>query len=239
MDRKGKDVSYFALDLSPQELQRTLSEVPEGTFQNVRCSGLLGTYDDGLAWLKEPMNHDKHKTILSLGSSIGNFDRSGAAQFISQFADVLKPSDTMLLGVDACTDSDKVFHAYNDREGLTHEFVLNGLKHANNLLGYEAFHVQDWKVIGKYNQEHDRHEAFVTPNKDVEVEGVKIHAGEEVRIEESWKYSWAQSEKLWDDAKVSEGARFVNDDGDYGMFDQLPLKTTNQIATNEPKPYTL
>lgn len=177
----------------------------------------MGTYDDGLAWLKEPKNTERPKTILSLGSSIGNFDRTEAAEFIAQFADILASDDTLLIGVDACTDPDKVFHAYNDREGLTHEFILNGLDHANRLLGQEAFRRQDWKVIGKYNKEFDRHEAFVTPTQDVEIEGVVIRAGEEVRIEESWKYNWDQSDRLWADAHVCEGARWVNEEGNYGM----------------------
>ena len=226
LDRKGKDISYFALDLSIVELERTLAAIPEGTFQNVKCFGLLGTYDDGLAWLKNPINIHKPKTILSLGSSIGNFDRSEAAQFISQFADVLTPTDSMLLGIDACTDAEKVYHAYNDREGLTHEFLLNGLRHANRLMGYVAFRDGDWKALGKYNKEFGRHEAFVTPVKDVEIDGVKIRAGEELRIEESWKYSWTQSERLWLDSRVYEGARWVNEEGNYGnsVFDATPQR---------------
>jgi len=233
LDRKGKAVSYFALDLSPEELERTLAAVPEGTFQNVKCFGLLGTYDDGLAWLKEPENIRKPKTILSLGSSIGNFERNEAAEFISQFADVLTPMDNMLIGIDACTDPERVYHAYNDREGLTHEFILNGLKRANELLGYEAFGPKDWKVIGKYNKEHDRHEAFVAPVKDVTIEGVVIQAGEEVRIEESWKYNWDQSERLWYDARVSEGAKWVNARGDYGnfVFSSFERSVTNITST--------
>lgn len=222
LDRKCKDITYYALDLSPTELERTLAEVPQGTFQHVTCCGLLGTYDDGLAWLKQPANKIKQKTILSLGSSIGNFDRIEAAEFIAQFADILTPIDTMLLGLDACTDADKVYHAYNDREGLTHEFILNGLAHANHLLGSEAFKREDWKVIGRYNQEFDRHEAFVSPSKDVKIEGVTIRADEQVRIEESWKYNWTQSKKLWADARVSEGARWVNKKGNYGT---VPIYT--------------
>lgn len=218
LDRKGQDITYYALDLSPVELERTLADVPSGTFQNVKCFGLLGTYDDGLAWLKEPMNANKPKTVLSLGSSIGNFERADAAAFLAGFADVLTPNDTMLLGLDACTDVEKVYHAYNDREGVTHEFILNGLKHANHLLGHEAFHIQDWKVVGKYNKQDDRHEAFVVPVKDVEIEGVKISAGEEIRIEESWKYNEDHSDWLWAAAHVTEGARWSNSEGNYGRF---------------------
>ncbi|GAB7355923.1 hypothetical protein MBLNU459_g6565t1 [Dothideomycetes sp. NU459] len=217
LDRKARDVSYYALDLSQVELERTLREVPDGTFENVKCYGLLGTYDDGLAWLKQPQNVKKPKTIMSLGSSIGNFSREDAAHFLAQFTDILNHNDSMVLGLDACTNAAKVYHAYNDRDGLTHEFILNGLKHANHLLGHAAFNVEDWKVIGKYNEQHDRHEAFVTPTRDVEVEDVAIRSGEEVRIEESWKYSWAQSEKLWRDAGLNESVRYMNAEGNYAI----------------------
>lgn len=204
------------MDVSPTELERTLAEVPQGTFKHVQCHGLLGTYDEGFDWLKQPENAHRPKTILSLGSSIGNFSRDEAAEFLSQFSKVLDSNDTLLLGVDACTDADKVYHAYNDREGLTHEFILTGLKQANKLLGYEAFDISKWKVIGQYNKENDRHEAFVSPTEDVTVEGVLIRAGERVRIEESYKYNINQSERLWSDAGLTEGAKWANSKGDYG-----------------------
>lgn len=209
-------MSYYALDLSQAELERTLAEVPNGTYEHVKCFGLLGTYDDGLEWLKRPENHKRPKTVLSLGSSIGNFSRDEAAQFLAGFADALNPSDSLLLGIDACTDSAKVYHAYNDREGLTHEFVLNGLKHANELLNREVFNISDWKVVGEYNEQAGRHQAFVVPTKDVDVEGVTVKAGEWVRIEESYKYDAAQSRTLWRDARLSEGAKWTNSTGDYG-----------------------
>ncbi|KAG9559141.1 hypothetical protein KCU71_g9399, partial [Aureobasidium melanogenum] len=217
LDRKGKNVSYYALDVSETELQRTLAEVPQGTFKHVQCHGLLGTYDEGLEWLKKPENAHRSRTILSLGSSIGNFSRDEAAKFLTQFSETLHPNDTLLLGLDACTDADKVYHAYNDREGLTHEFILCGLKQANRLLGYEAFDISKWEVIGQYNKETDRHEAFVSPKEDVTIEGALIRAGEQVRIEESYKYNSAQSERLWSDAGLTEGAKWTNSDGDYAL----------------------
>jgi len=218
LERKGKPVSYYALDLSEKELERTLADIPEGTFQHVRCHGLLGTYDDGLAWLKKPENARKPKTILSLGSSIGNFPRHDAGQFLAQFADTFGPDDSFLLGLDACTDAKKVYHAYNDHQGLTHQFVLNGLKHANTLLGREVFNLPDWSVIGEYDEQAGRHHAFVTPSKDVTVEGVQIKAGERVRIEESYKYDAAQSQTLWTNAGIVEGAKWTNGEGYYGKY---------------------
>lgn len=69
MDAAGKDIDYYALDLSLNELRRTLADVPP--FRNVRCHGLYGTYDDGLAWLKSSGIASRPKCIMSLGSSIG------------------------------------------------------------------------------------------------------------------------------------------------------------------------
>lgn len=185
LERAKKDVTYFALDLMQSELDRTLADVPEGTFRHVKCAGLLGTYDDGLEWLKRQENAGRPKAILSLGSSIGNFPPSEASEFLAGFAALLGQDDLMLVGIDGCLDPSKVFHAYNDRDGVTHEFTMNGLHHANSLLGYEAFNTDDWDAIGEYDSVGHRHRAFVAPKRDVTVEGVLVKQGEKVRIEES------------------------------------------------------
>jgi uncharacterized SAM-dependent methyltransferase len=69
LEDAGKDIDYYALDLSLKELKRTLEQVP--AFQHVRCHGLHGTYDDGLDWLKMPENSTRPRCVMSLGSSIG------------------------------------------------------------------------------------------------------------------------------------------------------------------------
>ena len=66
LERSGKDVTYYALDLDRSELERTFALVPQYRF--VKCLGLWGTYDDGLAWLLKPENACKPKTVMSLGS---------------------------------------------------------------------------------------------------------------------------------------------------------------------------
>lgn len=69
VERLGKSIDYYALDLSEEELERTLLQVPE--YQHVRCHGLWGTYDDGKDWLKQFADSDRAITIMHLGSSIG------------------------------------------------------------------------------------------------------------------------------------------------------------------------
>ena len=116
----------------------------------------------------------------------------------------------MLIGIDACQESEKVYHAYNDKQGTTHEFILNGLTHANKLMGKEVFRKEDFKVVGEYDEVAGRHQAFYTPVRDVMVEGTLIRVGEKVRVEESYKYSLLQSNELWQQAGLMVQARFGN-----------------------------
>ena len=215
MEQAGKEVDYYALDVSLPELERTFADLPRTTFKYVRCHGLFGTYADGLKWLKQPENHDCPKCILSMGSSVGNFNREQAASFLNDYAQILRPRDMMLIGLDACQDGERVFHAYNDKEGITHGFLRNGLTHANRILGEQVFKNEDWHVLGEYNAAQQCHQAFYTAVHDLSVDGIRIKAGERIRVEESYKYSAAQSRKLWQSAGLMPKASFGNRTDDY------------------------
>lgn len=182
----------------------------------MKCFGLHGTYDDGLEWLQKPEISSRPKSVLSLGSSIGNFKRHDAALFLKGFADILNPGDTLLLGIDACKDQEKVYHAYNDGDGLTHEFILSGLFHANKLVGKDVFKRGEWEVIGEYDVAAGRHHAFVSPLKDVDVDGILVKQGERIRIEESYKYNACETTRLWEVAGLVEGAKWATGSGEYG-----------------------
>ncbi|RDA96104.1 hypothetical protein CP533_1804 [Ophiocordyceps camponoti-saundersi (nom. inval.)] len=204
-EQQAKPVDYYALDLSKQELERTLAHLPP--FEHVSCHGLLGTYDEGREWLKGPDTLRRPKCILHIGSSIGNFSRGDAADFLKGFADLLDPNrDWMLLGVDSCNVPAKV------------QFILNGLTHANNLFGKAVFNVDEWRVIGEYvyDDEGGRHQAFIAPVRETEVLGVVIKPHERVQIEQSLKYDEQERLKLWKQAGLREEASWLRGD-EYGL----------------------
>ena len=217
LDRAEKNVFYYALDLMQSELDRTLAAVPKDTYKHVKCHGLLGTYDDGFEWLKRPENAAAPKVVLSMGSSIGNFAPNEAVEFLAQITRVLGPGDMMLIGLDACQNPAKVYHAYNDRHDITHEFTLNGLNHANKLLGYEAFKLEHWEAIGEfvYDRIGCRHRASVVPLQDVTVEGVLVKKGEKVRIEESYKFNSLESDTLWRQSHVLDSQEVSSHNNSY------------------------
>ncbi|KAI1081723.1 C-type lectin protein [Whalleya microplaca] len=236
LEDAGKNVDYYALDLSEQELHRTLAQLP--AFRHVRCHGLLGTYDDGREWLKGPSISAKRKCVLSLGSSIGNFHRHEAASFLRGFADVLQPTDSFLIGLDSCTNPSKVYHAYNGKGSRTSQldttlpilqpidldadwprFIENGLIRANEVLGQRAFELDDWQVIGEYvyDNEGGRHQAFYSPIHDTVVLGETIKAQERIQVEQSLKYSKEGCNNLWKSAGMIESDRWMTEDEDYGL----------------------
>jgi len=94
--------------------------------------------------------------LLFLGSSLGNFDRSGSANFLRSLP--LRPgsSDTLLLGLDGRNEKTRVERAYNDPDGYTTKFILNGLNvvaKALGLSGGEADLIDKFQYVGVYNEE--------------------------------------------------------------------------------------
>ena len=82
----GREADYYALDLSPNSVRRSLDTMSSVHFKNIRCHGVLGTYDDARDWLQSSENRDTPKCILSLGSSIGNLTDMEAVEFLKNFA---------------------------------------------------------------------------------------------------------------------------------------------------------
>lgn len=193
----GKQVEYYALDLSLPELERTFSKVSTDDFAHVSLHALHGTYEDGIAWLKGSQNINKPTCVMTLGSSVGNFSREEAAAFLASIAAVLVSGDSLVVGLDACQKPDKVFRAYNDVKKTTENFYRNALEHANRLLGELIFNQEDWKIEGRYDKDSDRHEASFVSLTDISIGGFTFRKGEKLFLENAYKYSAEQSQFLW------------------------------------------
>ncbi len=79
--------------------------------------------------------------------------------------------------------------------------------------------MEDWKVIGEfiYDEDGGRHQAFLSPNKEVTILGTTIKQAERLKIEQSLKYSQVGGEKLWRAAGLKEVKRWRRGD-DYGKL---------------------
>lgn len=156
LQEQRKTVTYYALDVSPVQLTRSLPALrrsfsPQG---KIHCSGLLGTYDDGLRWLLEqPKQALSALTILWLGNSIGNLGRAAAIDVLERFRlGSMKPNLQFIIGTDSCRDLDLMRRYYNPKTELTRKYLLNGLDHANRVYGSASFAGDGWTCEGAYGR---------------------------------------------------------------------------------------
>ncbi|KAJ5179350.1 hypothetical protein N7492_002560 [Penicillium capsulatum] len=236
-ERRQKRVDYYALDLSLVELQRTFAEISPDSFEYVGFHGLHGTYDDALAWLKSPDHQARPTIVLSMGSSIGNFSRSSAADFLGEFSKVLKPSDFLLIGLDACKTPDRVYKAYNDTQGITRQFYQNGLLHANEVLGFEAFKLDEWDIVTSYDIHEGCHQASYSPRVNVIINGITIPRGERLVFEEAFKYGRDERDELSRKAGLISQVEFGNADEDYCCCSDIHLTRATRGKPTEPRFY--
>lgn len=105
--------------------------------------------------------HHHQKSLLWLGSSIGNLSRSEAAAFLQGIAtNVLVPGDTILIGIDNCDDGAKIEQGYDDPQGVTRRFILEGVNQSGEALGKggKMLKEENFDYISHWNAEIGRHE---------------------------------------------------------------------------------
>lgn len=99
-------------------------------------------------------------------------------------------------------------------------FILNGLVHANDILGESVFKPEEWKVIGEhvYDNEGGRHQAFYSPIRDFYYKDIHVKAGERVQVEQSLKYSAEAALQLWESSDLREVERWSASSESYSKF---------------------
>ena len=116
-------------------------------------------------------------------------------------------------------------------------FILNGLRHANRVLGETAFLEKDWRVIGEYvcDAEGGRHQAFYAPRRDTIVRGELIGPHERIHVEQSLKYSEAEAAELWKRAGMTEIGQWRHRE-EYGEYLYTTLLDAMGVAQRDMPP---
>lgn len=186
------------------------------TASNIRIKGLLGTYEDCAAWLKcNSNNSNSHTSLMWLGNSIANFPPQEASEHIRSF---LSSGASMIIAVDGCQDQEQIARSYEGESNR--EFVLNGLSHANELLGTKAFDVDDWGFVGAWNEKVWMHESFYVAKRDLELtvcgEWYHFGNGDTMRSIRSGKWPKAKVTEICRDAGGVVVESWLNREESYG-----------------------
>ena len=182
-----QSTTYCPIEISSTALEsceRELDDLPQ-----VSILGFETEYLDGLARAVARRRRGEKVVVLFLGSSIGNFDRRPAEDFLCKIRAALAPGDAMLLGMDLEKPLDQLIAAYDDALGVTAVFNRNLLARINRELGGD-FDLARFEHVALYNSRERRIEMHLrsVEYQTVSIEGAKFRVTFE-RDETIWTES--------------------------------------------------
>ncbi len=182
---------YYPIEISPAALAACEKEL--GQIELVHIVGYEKPYLEGLRAVVNRREPGEHVCVLFLGSTIGNFDRPAADDFLRQVCCILEPGDSLLLGTDLEKSAEVQLLAYDDPAGVTAAFNLNVLARINRELGADFglkqfAHEALWNVADRRIEMHLR--SLQRQRVDIPGAGLRIRLeeGETIWTESSHKY---------------------------------------------------
>lgn len=144
LDRLPNLESYVPLDISADHLHKSAARLAR-RFPHIEIRPVVADYTVDLPTI------NGRKIIFFPGSTIGNFERPEAVDFLTRIEPLIGEDGGLLLGVDLKKDPARLHAAYNDQKGITAAFNLNMLSHLNH------------KVRADFNLSCFYHYAFFNP----------------------------------------------------------------------------
>ncbi len=149
--------------------------------------------------LPHPEKEIEKRVVYFPGSTIGNFHRQEARDFLRNIARVCGKDSGLIIGVDLKKDERVLHAAYNDARGLTAEFNLNQLQRLNRELG-SNFDLKKFAHKALYNREAGRIEMHIVSNdkQRVNINGsvIDFEKNESIWTESSYKYHIEEFQEL-------------------------------------------
>jgi len=185
-----KPRALVPLDISKEQLKVAAKKI-KTEFPHLNVLPISGDFTKPIKLPKSLLNAEKQVAFFP-GSTIGNFEKEGAIDFLKSVKATVGENGLMLIGVDLQKDRDTILKAYNDEAGVTSEFNKNILIRINRELGGN-FNLNDFEHIASYNEEHHRVEMHLRSLavQTVCISGIKFSfdLNETIHTENCYKYT--------------------------------------------------
>lgn len=188
LDNLIEPVGYVPIDISRDHLLQSAEALKE-RYPHLRVIPVCADYTTDFHL---PEIDGARPVVFFPGSTIGNFERDEAADFLRHLAEVVGPGGGLLIGVDLRKDVAVIEAAYNDAQGVTAAFNRNVLLRVNDELD-GSFQLDRFQHRAVFNDEDSRIEMHLVSleNQCVRVGEMQIpfQQGETILTEYSHKYS--------------------------------------------------
>jgi L-histidine N-alpha-methyltransferase len=185
----GIRTTYVPIDVSQEILAQSAAELRR-IFPRLTVKPVAARYEAALEMLDLT---DGSVLLVWLGSSIGNYERKTAKEFLAGLRRQLSNGDNLLIGVDLIKDRKTLEAAYNDRSGVTAAFNRNLLVRINRELG-GTFNAEQFDHEAIFNDAEGRIEMYLVSRceQKVRIEALDMTVcfseGERIHTENSYKY---------------------------------------------------
>lgn len=181
--------SYIPVDISGQYLEEITNDL-EQEFPDLTIIPVTADYTGPF---QLPASSEDVRTIAYFpGSTIGNFTRDKAADFIGRIADIVGKDGGLLIGFDLIKDVEILQAAYDDSKGITAAFNKNILARLNRELNAD-FELNQFSHKAVFNKDRCRMEMHLMSlqKQHVTIDGMPVYfdKGETIHTENSHKYS--------------------------------------------------
>jgi L-histidine N-alpha-methyltransferase len=204
---------YYPIDVSADALarcERDLSDIAQ-------VYPLVQSYLDGMARATAARQPGESFLVMFLGSTIGNFERTCASEFLRDLRRSMLPGDMLLIGADLVKERDRMLVAYDDPTGVTGAFNLNLLGRINRELGAD-FQLRDFEHQARWNEQQRRIEMHLRSrlNQTVFIAEadltVTFRADETIWTESSHKFQLPELDGLAEQAGFGVACRWIDRD---------------------------
>jgi len=160
--------------------------------------------------------------LLFLGSTIGNFERPVALEFLCSVRDLLEPNDVLYLATDLEKPVPRQLHAYDDSIGATAAFNLNILARINRELGAD-FDLTQFRHLAVYNERERRIEMYLTSTTEQKVAipaadlSVQFRRDETIWTESSHKFNCEEVVRLANAAGFRCNTQWVDEEWPFAQ----------------------
>lgn len=220
----GQDFAYVPVDISPSAIEGLIESLKR-ELPSLRVEPIVADYATALAQLP---GRAGRKSVLFLGSNIGNFGPADRAAFLARLAAPLSPADRLLIGFDLQKNPRRIRAAYDDARGITAAFNLNLLTRLNRELGAD-FDLRYWQHYPDYDPISGAMRSFLVSTRAQSVhftalnENFHFAAWEVIHTENSYKFTAPLIENMAVAAGLRVAATFTDSAVDFADVVLAPV----------------